>query len=236
MFIAFLNNSQKLETAQVSINRWMDKQIVVPSVEYYLVTKMNEPSSHEKPWRNAYCKVKEASLIMVPTIWFHYMMFWKRHKEGSKRTAGFWGRRHGGWRKGDHIIWQGRGSLSTHCPSFLFIYFYFLLCFALQYYIGFAIYWHETATGVHEFPILNPSPTSHPISSLWIIPVHQPQASCILYRTETGDSFLTWQYTCFNAILPNHPTLSLSLWVQKSVLYIYVSFAVSHTRLSLPSF
>ena len=28
-----------------------------------------------------------------------------------------------------------------------------------------------------------PPPTSHPISSLWIIPVHQPQASCILYRT-----------------------------------------------------
>ena len=28
-----------------------------------------------------------------------------------------------------------------------------------------------------------PPPTSHPISSLWIIPVHQPQASRILYRT-----------------------------------------------------
>ena len=33
----------------------------------------------------------------------------------------------------------------------------------------------------NEFPILNPPPTSHSISSLWIIPVHQPQASCILY-------------------------------------------------------
>ena len=61
--------------------------------------------------------------------------------------------------------------------------FFFLLYFALQYCIGFAIHWHESATGVHEFPILNPPPTSHPISSLWIIPVHQPQASCILYRT-----------------------------------------------------
>ena len=42
--------------------------------------------------------------------------------------------------------------------------------------------------------------------------------------------------TCFNAILPNHPTLSLSHRVQKTVLNICVSFAVSHTGLSLPSF
>ena len=33
----------------------------------------------------------------------------------------------------------------------------------------------------------------------------QPQASSILHRTWTGDSFLIWYYTCFNASLPNHP-------------------------------
>ena len=43
------------------------------------------------------------------------------------------------------------------------------------------------------FPIPNPSPTSLPVPSLWVIPVHQPQASCILHRTWTGDSFLIWQ-------------------------------------------
>ena len=74
------------------------------------------------------------------------------------------------------------------------------------------------------FPILNPPPTSLPVPSLWVIPVHQPQASCILHWTWTGDSFLIWYYTCFNAILPNHSTLSLSHRVQKTVLYICVSF------------
>ena len=107
---------------------------------------------------------------------------------------------------------------------------------ALQHYIGFAIHQHESATAVHLFSILNPPPTSLPIPSLWVIPVHQPQASHILHWTWTGDSFLKWYYTCFNAILPNHPTLSLSHRVQKTVLYISVSFAVLYTGLLLPFF
>ena len=36
--------------------------------------------------------------------------------------------------------------------------------------------------------------------------------------------------------IKNYPTLSLSHTVQKTVLYICVSFAISHTELSLPSF
>ena len=123
--------------------------------------------------------------------------------------------------------------------KYKFIYFNWRLI-TLQYCIGFAIHQHESTTGIHVFPIPNPPPSSLPILSLWVIPVHQPQASSIMHRTWTGDSFHIWYYTCFNAILPNHPTLSLSLSlshrVQKTVLYICVSFAVSHTRLSLPSF
>ena len=76
-------------------------------------------------------------------------------------------------------------------------------------------------------PILSPPPSTLPIPSLWVIPVHQPQASSIVHRIWTGDSFHIRYYTYFNAILPNHPTLSLSHRVQKALLYIGVSFAVS---------
>ena len=92
--------------------------------------------------------------------------------------------------------------------KFKFIYFNWRLI-TLQYCIGFAIHQHESSTGVHVFPILNPLPTSLPVPSPWVIPVHQSQASCILHRTWTGDLFLIY-YTCFNAILPNHPPASLS--------------------------
>ena len=135
-----------------------------------------------------------------------------------------------------HFIWIFRFFLFC-CCSFLknFFKFYFIFL-TLQYCIGFAIYQHAFTTGIHVFPILNPPPSSLPVPFLWVIPVHQPQASSIMHRTWTGDSFPIWYYTCFNAILPNHPTLSLSHRVQQTVLYISVSFAVSYTGLLLPSF
>ena len=74
---------------------------------------------------------------------------------------------------------------------FLFIFFYI----TLQYCIGFAIYQNESATGIHVFPSLNPPPSSLLIPSLWVIPVHQPQASSIVHQTWTGDSCHIWYYT-----------------------------------------
>ena len=85
-------------------------------------------------------------------------------------------------------------SLKKKAKTFLSLLF-FLLYFTLQYCIGFVIHQHEFTSDVPEFPILNPPPTSLPIPSLWVIPVYQPQASCILHQTQTGDPFLTWAYT-----------------------------------------
>ena len=100
--------------------------------------------------------------------------------------------------------------------KYKFIYFNWRLI-TLQYCIGFAIHQHESATGIHVFPILNPPPFSLPVPSLWVVSVHQPHASSIMHQTWTGDSFHIWYYTCFKAILPNHPTLALSHRVQKTL-------------------
>ena len=80
-----------------------------------------------------------------------------------------------------------------------------------------------------------PPPTSpyHPSGSSQCTSRKHP-APCIKPRLVIH--FLYDIYTCFSAIRPNNPTLSLSHRVQKTVLYICVSFAVLHTGLSLPSF
>ena len=79
------------------------------------------------------------------------------------------------------------------------------------------------------FPILNPPPTSLPIPSLWVIPVHQPQESCIMHRNWTGDSFHIWYYICFNAILPNHPPPP-SPTKSKRLFYTSVSLLLSRIQ------
>ena len=74
-------------------------------------------------------------------------------------------------------------------------------------------------------PILNPSPTSIPTPSLWVVPEHWLWVPCYIHWTCTGHLFHIWYYICFSDILSDHPILTFSHRVQKSVLYICVSFA-----------
>ena len=120
--------------------------------------------------------------------------------------------------------------VTLFCPIF---------CFFLYKFIYFN--WRLLYSIVLVLPYINMNPPQvYTCSPSWTpLPTPSPGSSqCIslMHRTWTGDSFHIWYYTCFNAILPNHPTLVLSHRVQKTVLYICVSFAVLHTGLSLPSF
>ena len=63
--------------------------------------------------------------------------------------------------------------------------------------------------GLHVLPILIPAPTSLPIPSLWVFPVHQPRArvSCIqlgLVICFTLDSILVSML--FSQIIPPSPS------------------------------
>ena len=105
----------------------------------------------------------------------------------------------------------------------------------LQYCDGFLAYSNMNQPQVHMCPP-HPEPPSHLPPHR--IPLDCPRAlafSAPLHASNWHWSlFYIWQYTCFSAILSNHPILTFSHWAQNSVLY--VSFAALHVWSSVPSF
>ena len=90
----------------------------------------------------------------------------------------------------------------------------------------FAIHWHELAMDLHVFPMLNPPPTSLPIPSLSVFPVHQPWAlvSCIqpgLVICFPLDSILVSMLFFLNTPPSPSPTESKSLFCTSVSLFLF---------------
>ena len=89
--------------------------------------------------------------------------------------------------------------------------------------VVFAIHWHESALGVHVFPILTPPPTSFPIPSLRIIRRHRPWAPCLMHwRSVLYMVIYMFKYysskSSYPRLLPQSPkvcSLSLSLFLYR---------------------
>jgi len=113
-----------------------------------------------------------------------------------------------------------------HCLCIFFSFFLNLILFNFT-----ILYWfcHISKWICHRYTCVpHPEPSSQllPIPSLWVVPVHQPQASSIVHRTWTGDSFHIWYYIYFNAFVPHHPP-SPSPTESKGLFYTSVSLLLS---------
>ena len=148
-------------------------------------------------------------------------------------------------------IWEGRGWViipggfgvndRKHVGSHFGLVLFFFLIFIFTLFYFTVVYWFcHTLTWIHHGCTWVPKhePPSHLPHHIISLDHPLAPAPSILYPASNID----WQFISymilyrFHCHSPNHPTLSLSLRVQKSALHICVSFAVSHTGSSLPSF
>ena len=96
----------------------------------------------------------------------------------------------------------------------------FLLLLLLLFYFTILHWFCHTSTCIRHgcTCVPHPEPPSHlhPIPSLWVILVQQPQASCILHRTWTGDSFFILYIYSEKAMAPHSSTLAWKIpWMEE---------------------
>ena len=168
--------------------------------------------------------------------WWKTREAWRAAVHGMARVGHDWAteqQQQNKW-EADFFLWLSNLVWRTFLKNYL-IYFNWRPII-LQYCSGFC---HMLSTWISHGYTCPPSWTPLPPLS----PSHPSRLSqcigfeCPVSRIELGLVIdFTYGNLCFNTILSNHPTLAFSHRVQKSVLYICVSFAVLHIRSSLPSF
>ena len=111
--------------------------------------------------------------------------------------------------------------------KFLFFFLFLFYFLTLQYCIVFAIYQHESATGIHVFSILNPPPSPyHPFGSFQCTSPNHP-LSCIEPGLATRFIYdITHVSMPFSQIIPPSPSPTES----KRLFYTSVSLLLSRTQ------
>ena len=122
-----------------------------------------------------------------------------------------------------------------HFFSFFLLFSFIFISWRLitsQHFSGFCHTLTWISHGVTCIPIPIPAPTSLSTRFLWIFPVHQ---AWVLVSCIPPGLVICFTIDNIHAVLSKHATLAFSHRVQRSVLYICVSFSVLHIGLSLLS-
>ena len=105
----------------------------------------------------------------------------------------------------------------SNCCFFIII--IIIIIFTLQYCIGFAIHQHESSTGVHVFPILNPLPPPSPYHPSGSSQCTSPKLPVSCIKPGLAIRFL---YDIIHVLMPFSQIIPLSLFhrVQKTSIHL----------------
>ena len=87
--------------------------------------------------------------------------------------------------------------------------------------MDFAIHQHESVIGICVSPYPKSPPTSLPISSLWVDPVHRLWVPGFMHQTWTGRLFHIWSYICLEKEMATHSSILAwrILWTEEPTVH-----------------
>ena len=126
-----------------------------------------------------------------------------------------------GWVASSKLVSVNKSTIYPDCCFFFLFYF-----ITLQYCIGFAMYEHESTTGIHVLPILNPPPSPYPLSGLSQCTSPKHPVSCIEPGLVTHFIYNIHVSMPFSKIIPPSPSPTES----KRLFYTSVSLLLSRIQ------